>query len=398
MARATTRTLLSLDRWATRVGINPVHFNQVQVVGMPSCEDVILQYPWQSAGRVSREDIAQAIARAESALCSQLGYDVAPRWNVDDLVGIDTWKWSGRTSKGMLIGGGVEALSLITPDVDIVYDSVLPGDHGLGYDEVATVQVATSVTDPSEIAVFYPASVLELLGISAGDYTWEIRPTRVSISSGTATIKFRREQVVLPEILEGWSGREVDGLDDDNFLGLVDVYRHYNDPSTQVEFRYKEACCLCDSSCAQCVYGTFGGCLLPVHYRAGFVELTPSTWDGNAHIYDNDAILSSLCASIPVGAALNYKAGYINNSVPTGQMDPELEQIVAHLALSYLGQSLCSCSGIENKYEYYTQDLTKSGIESWGLPANPFGTTRAAFEAWEYVKNATLYNRKVKHA
>lgn len=395
MARATTRTLLSLDRFAQIVGIHPLHFNQVHIAGIPTCGNTILQYPWQSAGRVSREDIALAIKSSEDKVAAELGYDIAPRWVTDELVRVNSWSWTGKASRGMILVGGVEALSLIEEDAPVTFDTrfakeptrttPLDNTEYLGYQELAIVdvEVADGVV-ASEISVFYPASA----GFnSGGDYAWEIRPVRIEIADGRATITFRREQLVVPALLEEFVALEVNGLDDDAFLGSVDVYRHYNDLSNQVQFRYRSSCC-CLSGCAQCTYTTHAGCLIPTYSRMGHVSLAPSTWDGEAHVLS----LDDMCLGTPEGAVLQYKAGY------EGPDAQAFERIVAHLALAELGQSLCDCSGIENKFDYYTTDLV-SGVSPVGgsdskqrvyKDPSPLGSTRAAFEAWEYVKNKAL--------
>ena len=400
MARAQTRTLLSLDRFSTILGMHPLHFNQVQINGIPACEDAILQHAWQGQGRVSREDIASAIALAEANVGRELGYDVAPKWHVDDLVKVDAWSWSGQASRGQLIGGGVEALSLISAGAGVTYSSKFSSGPDLSYNEIATVDVTTSVTDPDEIAVFYPISIIDDYGVVAGqvsEYAWQIKPIKVQIgvpAAGQARITFSRHQAVIPELLEEWVSGEVDGLDNTAFLTTVDVYRHYNDPSTQVEFRYKSSCCICDSGCAQCTYSTTDGCLLITDYRRGFVSLTPSTWDGSAHIFNLDEVICER----PSGAALNYKAGLLNGLSPGS----DLEQIIAHYALSLLGQSICSCSHINNKFDYYSEDFaavsatsSESAFPSQAWRQNPLGTTRAAINAWEYVCLHAL-GRRVK--
>lgn len=390
MARASVRTLIPLDRWAQLVGIHPIHFNQIQVSGLRACNEPIFQHPWQDAGRISREDIARALDRAEQAVASQLGYDIAPKWYDDDLVVIGEFSTSLKARRGMLIGGGVEALSLISADEAVQFDTrftlpvgddVVTDSTSLNYKDQAKVEVTTSVTDPNEISVFYPASILEKLGVSAGDYAWEIRPITVSISGGVATITFSRHQLVIPELLEEWVPDQIDGLTDDNFLGLVDVYRHYNDPATQVEFRYRSCCCgfgTCGSPV--CTYSTQTGCLLPYNSRLGFVSVSPSEWNGTTHVYD----IGEIQCERPEGALLYYKAGL-------DPIDRELELVVANLALSYLPQSICNCSGINARYDELTQDYVRAiDSLSYGLPPNPLGTTKAAFEAWQVVVNKAL--------
>ena len=84
MARASTDTLLSLDRYAAVLGIPPPHFNQgFSNVIFPitaSCPAVWFQYAWQNYDSVSREDLALEIANAEQDIADVLGYWPAPKW------------------------------------------------------------------------------------------------------------------------------------------------------------------------------------------------------------------------------------------------------------------------------------------------------------------------------
>ena len=47
MARARTVTKLSLDRWAQIIGINPLHFSQVQIEPPTVCAQPWMQYEGQ---------------------------------------------------------------------------------------------------------------------------------------------------------------------------------------------------------------------------------------------------------------------------------------------------------------------------------------------------------------
>ena len=85
MARANTCTLLSLDRFARNLGINPLHFNGAAgddvMPLMGTCGDVYPQYTWQVPDNlVSREEIAQAIYSAEQDIKRILGFSPAPQW------------------------------------------------------------------------------------------------------------------------------------------------------------------------------------------------------------------------------------------------------------------------------------------------------------------------------
>ena len=88
MSRASTDTLLSLDRFATIFGWEPPAFNQgvssIIFPGNAACEPVY-QYSWQRHDAVAREDIALEIAQAEQDIANFLGWWPAPRWIAQDV-------------------------------------------------------------------------------------------------------------------------------------------------------------------------------------------------------------------------------------------------------------------------------------------------------------------------
>lgn len=192
--------------------------------------------------------------QAEDTAAKYLGYYPLPKWiseeehvltssYVPEYYGFANSRGMPKsvlTRWGKVLELGVKALSLIEADAAIVYSD----SDGDGYDETATVSVITTVTDEEEIAVFYPDET----------ESWEIRPVEISLSGGTATITFRRELAVLPDLIERMPSPSdphlvIDGDDDANFLTTVDVYRRYTDTSQQVVF-YVEPDVSCSGGCS----------------------------------------------------------------------------------------------------------------------------------------------------
>ena len=91
MSRAETITSLPLDTWARLIGIYPVHFAGVVLTGGGfSCTSAWHQHSWQDFDSASREEIAEAIARAEADIEHALGYRLLPTWEEEE------WKASVR--------------------------------------------------------------------------------------------------------------------------------------------------------------------------------------------------------------------------------------------------------------------------------------------------------------
>lgn len=366
MARAQTVTQLSLDRFAEIIGFNPLHFNQVNFAGAqgPTCGQAILQYAWQYADRVSREDIALAIKAAEENIISWTGFDIVPTWNADERHLVRGQSQLLHTGKRKLLTGGQRAQTLVQAGVAVVYSDA----DGDGYKEKATISVATTVTDTNELQIYYPGN--------SGNSEWRVYTISVSIAAGTATIVTRRERLVKPELMERIDATGIDGSDDANFLTTVDVYRVYNDPSKQVDFLINSCCA---TGCTQCNYSLQSGCIAIMN--DAFIKISPGDWDGTQ-------FNAAPCMGYWDRIRLWYKAGF--NSV-------QLEQAVAYLALTYLDRPLCSCSNIETATKFWAFDLAsrtsvRGGAISYNLSRGlldcPFGTTRGGLFAWRAIKDA----------
>ncbi len=202
--RTQPRTLLSLTRFSQILQYSPMLFNQVHVANLQpggACSDPIMQYTWQpmSGGRPGREEIAHAIKQAEDMIETELKFPPAPRWIAADDVNTVSFRSSrlrGASNRSVVrshsyhvIEGGREAWQLLEDSLITWSDTDLDGYKGTG-----TVVVATTITNPDEIAVYYPGS--------NRDPGWEIRPIQVTISGGFATVRFARHLVVKPELLE----------------------------------------------------------------------------------------------------------------------------------------------------------------------------------------------------
>ena len=397
--RERIKTLLSLDRWAAILGIDPRHFRQVITTVKPftSCDTVWKEHPWQENDAVSREEVAMAIQQAENTIAHYLGYKLLPTWEADErqqapqpgapeLVyasNVDPrgFYQSSRLNWGHYLYGGIEAKTLQQANTPVAYTDA----DGDGYKETATLQVATTVTDAEEIAVFYPCE--------EGADAWEIRPLRsISISGGIATIKLWRHQLVVPDLIEALSPSQVDGDVDANFLAVVDVYRRYNDPSQQVQLIWsaRPNYCECgDIACETCTFATQWGCLTGHNFSQGLVRYQAASWDADDEEYN--AAQLSVCRN-PDRLRLWYRAGLRDMSLqyPTLQMAPEWERAVTYLSLMYLDRPLCGCNNLDAITQHWGHDLAIEGSEVGDkitdrLLNNPFGTTRGAVFAWKLV-------------
>lgn len=299
MARSDIVTQVPLDRAAKIMGIDPYHFNQITTVRRPetnACADIWFQYTEQRVGQLSRDDFAVALKQAEDTITHYLGYTLIPQWVVDEeqpitkpaspeMVNISGRNSRGQaksvvTNRGFVIAGGIRTKTLIEANTPIIYSD----NNGDGYVEFCTVTVNTTVTDPEEIHVYFP-------GLDGSD-KWEIRPISVSISGGIATITFYRYLVPLPDqwTVDPDAGdilRNINGDDINAFLPDVDVYRVYNDVSSQATLYAEGTCLNCSGTgCEACGWTTNTACLRVRDSRRGIVTYSSATWNEDTEQFD----------------------------------------------------------------------------------------------------------------
>lgn len=404
MARADTFTQLSLDRFAKIMGVNPLHFNGVfsSVSPVASCAAPLMQYDWQSADAVSRESIAVAIQDAEMRISTYLRFKPLPAFEVDERHSVlrpnppelfarraITTTGLGAALKldyGQVVAGGIEQRTAISLNLPIVYSDA----DSDGYKETATLgPFATTVTDINEIALVFPG-----LG---GAAEWEVRPITVTIVGGQCTIVARREQLVIPALLESFAGKATDGDSDPNFQPNMDVYRIWHDPSQQVQFLWESpfSSCGCgDTTCASCFLSAQFGCTIVRDYRTGLITGQPAVWNSVTSAYESTQYAVNRA---PDRARFWYRAGYRNQRAkrPFVEMDPRWERAIALLAAANLERPMCGCPNVENITRYWREDLAlvhsdTQGGDSYQFPRkfldNPIGTTRGAMQAWRIIR------------
>ena len=398
-------TLLSLDRWAQIIGLDPRHFRQITTTAktINTCTKVWKEHPYQEADAISRDDVTMAIQQAEDQFAEYLGYKVRPDWivgerhitpQVGDVALYNKYAWDPQGFNlslplrfGHIIEGGVKTVTLIEDDVDVVYSD----PNSDGYDELATIVFATTVTDPQEIMVVYPDKTME---------NWEIRPFKTCvISGGSCTITFLRHQFAIESLIESLEPTAIDGDDDANFLAHVDVYRRYSDPTNMCYLIWNAQAGSCSDDC--CGETSQTACLVIRDYRMSRVGYQPSSYDPVTEEWTANQL--SVCRN-PDQIHVCYFAGYRDSrrTYPVIQMDLEFERAISYYALTLLRREVCGCTNVESLINHWTEDLgqrTPGGSSyevSRSMLDNPLGTTRAAILAWNLI-NRRLIARTVEY-
>ena len=407
MARASIYTWLPLDRFASIMGIAPLHFNQAYSDLMPlatSCNEAWMQKAWQGTDRLSREDLARAIRQAELMIAKQVGYNLSPDWSVDEKVRTTKlahpplfstgevnarfMKRSVTTGKNYIISGGRKLSTLVEAGALVVYSD----PDGDGYDELATITVRTcdDCCDPCDIRIYFTNPYF----FGTCDDEYEVRPICVTEDpAGILTITLDSWLLLLPQLAEKFGAAPIDADNMANYEGLVDVYCVTNDPS-QMAYLIWEAepnyCGCGSSSCSVCSFAQQAGCIAVRDHRRGIFTYSPGDWNATAGAYDATELA---VGRDPDRLRLWYYSGWKDESLacPTRDMDREWERVVCYLAVALIDQNFCGCTNTKARMNYWREDLAELKRDGgWNTTENtlncPWGTRRGALYAWRFIQ------------
>jgi len=285
-------------------------------------------------------------------------------------------------------------------------------EDGDGIDDTFTVSAATSVTDTSQIALYF--SVADRFNgwgsTTALAPRWRLQPVQVSISGGVVTVKGPKQLCVKPIKYEGVVNIGANGLDPAtaaNFVTTLDIYQRYTaiDGNTvttsQAVITWEtRPChgwwCCCDSCCTPDPYS--GSPLDPAAVaqavaRAGIRDSKRGIVTAAQASYDSTtAIWSSLdwnVCTMPDRVTIRYLAGFPLGS--DGLMQEPYRTVVARLAAAELARNVCGCEQANRALYYWQFDLSQTarGDELFGISPenlnNPLGTRRGQVYAWKFI-------------
>ena len=422
MARASTPTLLSLDRYAAILGYPPAAFNSgVSDVIFPAnlaCR-TIFQHEWQDHDAVSREEIAREIDLAEQDIANYMGWWPAPRWIAQDVAMYPRFHrreyYSGqglnvryqlksiKADYGKIIEPGQRAVTYISTAVaqGAPCSKTFSDEDGDGFDETVTITcTGITTTDECEIKVYFADH--------NGDPEWEIRPPRTrTLVGGTWTATFWAWQLIDPDLWETIPTHAEGGTPPVNldaaasYVTEVDIYREYNDPTATSAVMYWEpepsslsgSICGCGGTgCVHCTLTEQEGCATIRNAELGYLTIAPGTYSD-----DDGAWVSaewSVCRD-PDQVKVYYYCGNLSELNRAGRrcvgLSDQWARVIAHLATARLRRPLCDCSGVSSLVDWLQEDLAVSTRESaktvlWDDLSNPFGTRRGEMEAYRHCR------------
>lgn len=397
---------LALDEFRRIMSIHPLHFWQLSHDAVPvdnACAGYIYEHSWQRADGVGRQEIIRAILKAERSLKDALGYPVAPEYITEDIAYPEHYDsrlahLSSVDAKGRWIAlqtryGNVQALGALELSHIGNAAVALSDADGDGVNDTFTVSIATTVTDASEIAVYFvPLDRWDGSGVSD---KWRVRPVKASISGGTVTITGRAWTIVKPAEYNGLIVETVDAADTANFAATLAVYRRRPDPANHGALVWETLPdgCACDASAVDT--DPAGNTTQAARYQ---VRDAGQGWiAGEAASYSSSTGLWSAAGwavdAPPQKLRANYVAGHPTTD---GEMPEWMKELIAKLAAAELARPICNCHDGNGAVTHWQEDLAKnsSGGDSYFLPqdvmSNPFGTRRGQVDAWRFIRTREL--------
>lgn len=355
MAISTFSNGLTLDRFAAIVGYNPVHFNGgygASVFPSTGCAGVWTQYPWQNtAGVVSRSEIAAEIAVTEREFANIVGWNISPRYE-QKLAPVQANGIVDLNVRKLVSIGSRVATFIDTPT--IVYSD----SDGDSFDETATISVAVSDSD-LDYRPFFPSK--------NGAPEWQITPYTASVSGGILTMTLPSWVCVDPILWEKHPGYDgvapLDMDDDDTYIDELDIYSVATVAPTSFSIVSGSATTTVNTAT-----------IISSDY--GIVQLQN---------VDNQ----SGCATSAAGwVTLPYLAG--NNDLSCeNSLSHLLATAVAHCVIARLARHSCGCSNAQELWDEMKRDTAGRGTASimgFSMRDNPLGTRVGEVDAWRKLQ------------
>ena len=332
---ALPRSCVSLARYAKLIGYNECSLFGINNGQETDCYRIMSEF--------DRDNIAYYLAEALEEIERITRYPLCPTWFEDethDFTRPVLANWH------KVISGGVRATSVIVEDQAISY-ATEPACIG---------PIATTVTDPDEIKVYYPNS------------DREIEPSSVTIAGGFVTIYVPRCRLVNPDYFDnpggGWDYNDLS-----YFTATVDVTRVYNDPSVNAELVWPHG----KTGNCSCAEATQNACISVKDGETGELGILPGTYSGGSW----SASGWNCYSCRPQKMRLNYYAGALSLSLTA-------ENAIIRLAHTKMPHE--PCSGCDYTAAVWGRDRAVPDVITRERANNPFGLMDGAWIAYKFAQ------------
>lgn len=392
MARQLYDTLLSIDEWAHYMGVSPWEFNQI-TQGFPHdfhppCENTWYTYSWQK-DFISREEVAKAIDDAERAIAHEIGWFFGPKLTIDEQVDYPHstqlrhlglgytpfgFQKSGTLNWDKFISGGIIEREEIG-DFSITYSD----RDSDGVQDTFTVTFPTTVTDTSEIALYFVED--NRLGEPISE-EFRVRPVTVVIENGTATVKGHKSLCVIPALLEGVNPQDLD-VADSIYVEEFTAARLFIDATyTQAVPNQGKVLWIVPPDCRDCGEITTGEVWRPL-------ALTPTSPEKGGVQVNYAPGCEAPYSWEPDRALVSYISGA---RWENGRMKPEYARLVSYLSASFLPHEKCGCERSQAIMHHWRMKVNEGdngrNFTQREIDSNPFGEpTLGALTVWKRISS-----------
>jgi hypothetical protein len=380
------------------------------------------EYDWQGSDAAGRSSIRTAIADATDMMRMYLGYRPSPEYVNYDLVDwpryyneslrrnydLDsTWRRIAvEASEGFVQAMGVESLTLIgtatVAGLTLVYSALFNS----ALQDTFTITLPTTVTDVSQIAVYFAAA--DRFDDTAVGDRWRIEPINVTISGGNVVITGRKWLCGKPILYENPVAVALNPQTAANFVTSLEVYQRTTDGSgnsittCQATLVYETNDCGAGWGGCWCATGTSSsdpGTVGEVIARSGIRDKELGLVTPGAAVYDASSGLwsSQWCCTAaycdPDRVKLRYLAGYPLEGL---QIARKFRDPLAWLAAAELKRRVCACREQNERLWQLQQDLTLQSTQTERYQvapedlSNPFGTRRGHVQTWRAIRYEIL--------
>jgi hypothetical protein len=388
------------------------------------CLGLLREYGWQDQDAAARSGIREALAVAEQHLAQWLGFSPVPTYGeatlpyptLGDLRFQHSQPAYGSDGRSLALPLPVgEVLALGVPDRSIIGDVPLVGPvpyvgvapaapyliyrdrDGDSYPDQFEAAIATTVTDPAEIAVY--VATAERWDGSPLSERWRLLPATVTIAGGVATITGPAWLCARPVFYEGEDGAPLNGLDpiaQANYLPALTIARRFTNTNgttldtaqavlTWERGPYPAFCCPAaggDPAAIAQVIGRVGvrdasnGLITPVQ---AVYDSTSGAWS---------EVWNWATCRPPDRVTVRYLAGVAAKA--NGEPSEPWSTTICRLAAADLARPVCSCQESNKSIALWQTDVSQIGARDDLFQApfdfdNPFGARRGQIYAWRQV-------------
>lgn len=335
---------ISLPRYAKIIGYSDCQFFGVSNSGdtIYSCRDI-----WTKR---QREEVADYLREAQDMIEGVAGYPLSPTWIADERHDFISPVIS---KMGTIIASGIQAYE----DIELCSPFILTAPSTGVLSTVTVGPIATTVTDPGEIHIFYPGEDQEII------------PEKITIAGGFVTIRIPRCRLVKYDLQDN-SETGLEYSDDDNFETCVDVKRVYTDTSTQAVIIAKRL--NCNDRCADVEYT---GCQHLTKPELGIMGISMATYSEGVWIR---SCLTG--CDVPFALKINYFAGLQT-------LTRQAESAIIRLAHSLMPEAPCGC---EDAKRLWSRDRTQPDVLTAERLNCPFGLSDGAWVSWKFANTLSL--------